>query len=183
MGHVPNLPLPLLGRWSIVAQKAPWSPGPLSSERTPWLYWTRLLGAELLPPTSTLPHSFLPAPEGVSKTANWILSLFQLKQTSIALRTEIKILQRLLKPTCPHAPLMASRPRAPSSSSTGPLLVPSEHMLQFVELANRPASDPLDCKLHEKEAWSFASLPLCSQRLTQCQTQDPTQGRRSTHTY
>ncbi|XP_048967911.1 immunoglobulin-like and fibronectin type III domain-containing protein 1 [Canis lupus dingo] len=39
---------------------------------------------------------------------------------------------------------MASRPRAPSSSSTGPLLVPSEHMLQFVELANRPASDPLD---------------------------------------
>nr|XP_055175160.1 immunoglobulin-like and fibronectin type III domain-containing protein 1 [Nyctereutes procyonoides] len=73
------------------------------------------------------------------------------------------------------ATLLASEDGAPSSSSTGPLLVPSEHMLQFVELASRPASDPLDCKLHEKEAWSFASLPLCSQRLTQCQTQDPTQ--------
>ncbi|CAD7672556.1 unnamed protein product [Nyctereutes procyonoides] len=53
---------------------------------------------------------------------------------------------------------------APSSSSTGPLLVPSEHMLQFVELASRPASDPLDCKLHEKEACPFRGPSSVQQR-------------------
>lgn len=101
LGHAHSLPFPSWMR-QRGGSGGPWSSGPHGRKNT-----VGLLSALLLPLPPALLHPFSALHQSeVFKNAPWILSPLQHKQTSTALRIEIKIPHWLPKPACrssPHA--------------------------------------------------------------------------------